>query len=67
MDNGKGINKGQYKTLRVIDGKEYVELGEVNQVIKNLSNFQTAIKDVAGALNTIKKATSEFDKIVSDI
>ena len=59
-------NKGQFKTLRVLDGKEYVELAEVQEVLKNLTNFQSAIRDVSDALKTVKKISSTLDKVSTD-
>lgn len=50
------VSTHNFKTLRIVDGKEYVELEEVEQVLKTLDSVET-----------ISDSVSKFEKAVQDL
>ena len=49
-------NNQEFKTLRIIDGKEYVELSEVKQILKTMESMES-----------IPESVAKFQKAVQDL
>lgn len=43
----------QYKTLRQIDGQQYITVAEHEQIVQNLVNFNKAVKDIQSSMGTL--------------
>lgn len=60
MDNTSVIRKEGFKTLKTIDGVEYVEWTEVEKALTNFIRFQEALVD-------LKNYTSQVERGVENM
>lgn len=67
MDSGKEIIREQFKTLKVVDGKEYVELEEALRVIPGSTDFQEAFKTMRNLLTSINTNLANIPKTVGEL
>ena len=47
-----------YKTLKEIDGQQYITVAEHEEIVKGLGNFLKAIQDAQAAVADLGKVTS---------
>lgn len=48
----------QYKTLREIDGEQYITVAEHEEIVKNMGDILKALTDARAAVQNLGKATS---------
>ena len=60
-----------FKSQRTIDGKEYLEVSEVEELLKNLDTIEVAAGELALELSklggTVKNSISTFRKVAREI
>lgn len=49
-----------YKTLRKIDGIDYIELKEHEDILQKILDFQKALDDVRSAVNSVTATTEKI-------
>lgn len=43
----------QYKTLKQIDGQDYITVAEHEQIVRNLTNLNKAVQDIQTTMGTL--------------
>ena len=61
------IQQYPFKTLRTIDGKQYVEVSEVNEMLDNLEKVGPALQQAAEAAKQLRDAFSGAKKETSNL
>lgn len=61
------IQQYPFKTLKVIDGKQYVEISEVNEMLDNLEKVGPALQQAAEAAKQLRDAFSGARKETSKL
>lgn len=56
-----------FRTSRTIDGKTYIELTEVNEILENIQKLGPAFQQVADASEKIKKIFSDEKKATDNL
>lgn len=54
----------QYKTLREIDGQQYISLAEHEEIVKSVGDLLKALRDVQSTVGDVRKATTGLASIV---
>ena len=55
----------QYKTLKQIDGQDYITVAEHEEIVKNIGDFMKALRDAQTAVQDLGKWTSDLASSVS--
>ena len=50
----------QYKTLKQIDGQEYITVAEHEEIVKSIGDFMKALQDTQVAVQDLGKWTSDL-------
>lgn len=50
----------QYKTLKQIDGQEYITVAEHEEIVKSVGDFMKALQDTQIAVQDLGKWTSDL-------
>lgn len=61
------IQQYPFKTLRTIDGKQYVEISEVNEMLDNLEKVGPVLQQAAEAAKQLRDAFSGAKKETSNL
>lgn len=56
-----------FRTSRTIDGKTYIELTEVNEILENIQKLGPAFQQVADATEKLKKAFTTTKPAVDNL
>ena len=59
--------QASYRTLKVIDGQEYISVSEHEDFVSKLTDFNKAMEDVRTAIATVKNSTKEITKQIQNI
>lgn len=54
----------QYKTLRQIDGQDYITVTEHEEIVKSIGDFMKALRDAQTAVQDLGKWTSDLASTV---
>ena len=55
----------RYKTLKQIDGQEYITVAEHEEIVKSIGDFMKALRDTQTAVQDLGKWTSDLASSVS--
>lgn len=59
--------QASYRTLKVIDGQEYISVSEHEDIVSKLTDFNKAMEDVRTAIATVKNSTKEVTRQIQNI
>ena len=54
----------QYKTLKQIDGQDYITVAEHEQIVKSVGDLLKALRDVQSTVGDVGKITTGLASIV---
>lgn len=59
--------EGKYRTLITFGGKQYISVAEHEEIIKAISDFNSAVDRVQEALNVATSLTKATGKVVESV
>lgn len=59
------LNNQTFKTTKIINGKQYVELEEVVQLFQNLANTSNFLGNAAKVLGEVQKDLVDSSKVLA--
>ena len=59
------MSMNRYKTLKQIDGQEYITVAEHEEIVKSIGDFMKALRDAQTAVQDLGKWTSDLTSSVS--